>query len=323
MKKFNYRRAAGIDDVISEARGGATILAGGTDLLTLMKENLRAPETLVDIKRAGLPGTIDDADDEVTLGALVTIADIEHNAMLQREFTLLAEAAAMTATPQLRNRATLAGNVLQASRCWYYRHPDLRCWLAGGEECYAREGCSSRHGIIDRGPCISVHPSDLAGCLVALDATVTLQTADGESAKLLSELLTIPDESHRELHALAGDAVITRISLPAVRRGLRSTYLKSMSRKAWSFALVGVAVALDVEDGQVVDASVVVNGVAPTPWRLTAPVRRSSPLKPAELVAALSAELESLATPRDDNAYKLSLGRALLGQAVERLTADV
>jgi len=171
MKAFEYARAKTIDEtqlLLSHRESGdVRLLAGGTDLLTLMKARINTPIELVDIKRVdALPKSIEEKEDGVTLGALTTLAEIEQSTLLQEKYTALSQAAGLAATPQLRNMATIGGNLLQRPRCWYFRNSHVDCWLKGGEECPARDGQNQFHALFGNSPCVAVHPSDLASALL-------------------------------------------------------------------------------------------------------------------------------------------------------------
>ncbi len=319
MKPFDYVRADSIADASAQLGGDRLALAGGTDLIPLLKDGLCSPGALIDIKHAGLPTGIRVDDETMFIGALTTLAEIERSDEMRRILPLLCEAASVSATRQLRNRATIGGNLLQESRCWYYRHPDLRCWLRGGDQCFAKDGRNERHALTSRNPCVTVHPSDLAGCLLALDASVHLQSASGSRDLALNDFLVVPSDAHRALHLLAEQELVTGISIPVPAIGVRSTYLKAMSRKAWSFALVGVAAVLTVENEGIVKASVVLNGVAPKPWRLANPATATSPLSATALADSLGEQFERDAAPLAHNGYKVGLARALLAQAIDEL----
>ena len=196
MRPFKYQRPASLDETIhlldnAEAR----VLAGGTDLLTLMKETIVAPEQVVDIKRLdSLPRQIEATDGGVTVGTLATLSDVQRSPLLKADYTAVAEAADVAATPQLRNMATVGGNLLQRPRCWYYRNRHLNCWLKGGEECFARDGRNEYHAIFDISPCVAAHPSDLAPALLALDAALRLRGPNGERTVDLEQFFAPPAE---------------------------------------------------------------------------------------------------------------------------------
>ena len=246
-------------------------IAGGTDLLTLMKAGLAAPTRLIDLKPVReMSGVTLRADGGLEIGALTTLAALEREALkfvaTHPSYTILAQAIRDAATPQLRAMATVGGNLLQQYRCWYYRD-GLNCWLAGGDECFAREGQNQYHAIFQQGPCVAAHPSDLAPALIALDATVTMQGQSGERETLVEDLLAAPTNDRRVAHTLGQGEIITQINIPAPSSATRGVYLKAMDRQAWSFALASVAARLTLEGDTIREARIVLGGVANTPWR--------------------------------------------------------
>jgi xanthine dehydrogenase YagS FAD-binding subunit len=275
MRAFDYVRGDGVQDVIellaAADDGAVRPLAGGTDLLTLMKADLVTPQELVDIKRLGdLPGGIEETAQGVALGALTTLAEIEQNPLLGERYRVLAEAAAVAATPQLRNMATLGGNLLQRPRCWYFRNTLFHCWLKGGDECQAYDGENQQHALYGGGPCYAVHPSDLPQALLALDAQVRLRGPQGERTLPIADFYALPTPERRSETTIAPNELILAVELPGLPSGTRSIYLKAMDRKVWAFALVSVAARLQVEEGVITDTRLVLGGVAPIPWRATA-----------------------------------------------------
>lgn len=315
MKAFSYETPQRIEEAFALLGSNSRALAGGTDLLTLMKADLAAPERLVNVKGL-LPKGIATEADGLTLGALTTLAEIEENSEVRSRYVALAQAAAVAASPQLRNMATLGGNLLQRPRCWYFRNPDLQCWLKGGDRCPARDGENRHHAIFGPGPCHAVHPSDLAPALLALEAKVRLRGPGGEKTLPLESLFALPGESRRNETVLGDDELIVSLHLPAPE-GTRSVYLKAMDRASFAFALVGVAAALRFSGRRVVHARIVLCGVAPIPWRAPAAERAliGGDLSEAALERAASAALED-AVPLAKNAYKLPLARALLKRAL-------
>lgn len=330
MRSFDYSSARTVDEALArlgEAPGGAARpLAGGTDLLTLMKADIVAPIELVNLKQAAdLPRGISAGPAGVSIGALTTLSEIERDPLLLRQYAPLAQAAGLAATPQLRNMATIAGNLLQRPRCWYFRSPDVRCWLQGGDECQARDGENQLHALFDVSPCVAVHPSDLATALVALDAAVRLRGPGGERTLPLAELLAPPDEARRTETTLGEGELILSVELPAPLAGTRGAYLKAMDRKVWAFALVGVAAVLRLGGPggrRVEDARLVLGGVAPVPWRATAAeaVLRGAELDEATAARAAVAALSD-ARPLAHNGYKLPLAEALIRRALASLAA--
>jgi xanthine dehydrogenase YagS FAD-binding subunit len=245
---------------------------------------------------------------------------LEAHALVRERFTALSEAAGLAATPQLRNMATLGGNLLQRPRCWYYRSPLFRCWLKGGDECQAREGENQQHAIFPGSPCVAVHPSDPAAALLALDARVQIGGRRGERTLALSEFFRLPSDAHRRETVLEDDELLFSIVLPAPPEGMRSTYLKAMNRRVWAFALVGVAAALRVDGGRIVEARLVLGGVAPIPLRFRSAeqILIGSNANEATFDRATGAALAD-AEPLSKNRYKLALARGKIRQALRKL----
>jgi len=327
MRTFDYTSAGSVDEVIgllgTDGDGTIRPLAGGTDLLTLMKADIATPDRLVDIKRAtGLDDGIEETDDGLVIGALATLAAIETNPLVIERYPALAESAAIAATPQLRNMATLGGNLLQRPRCWYFRNATIPCWLKGGETCPARDGENRLHALFGDGPCVAVHPSDPATALLALDASVRLRGTEGERAVPLADFFALPTDDHRVETTIHSDEVLLAMRIPAPVAGARSTYLKAMDRKVWAFALVSVAAAIRVEGGQIADARIVLGGVAPIPWRCQnaeCALIGSAP-DAALFDRAADAALDD-AAPLQHNAYKIPLARTLVHRAIAALAS--
>lgn len=326
MRAFDYTSAGSVDEVIGllGTNGDGTVrpLAGGTDLLTLMKGEIASPERLVDIKRAtGLNGDIKETGDGLVVGALATLAAIETNPRVKERYPAFAEAAANAATPQLRNMATLGGNLLQRPRCWYFRNAAIPCWLKGGDTCPAHDGENRLHALFGGGPCAAVHPSDPAAALLALDASVRLRGVAGERAVPLADFFALPTDGHRVETTIHPDEVLLDVRIPAPVAGMRSTYLKAMDRKVWAFALVSVAAAIRVENGRIADARIVLGGVAPIPWRCRNAERTLIGAEPgAELFDRAADVALDDATPLQHNAYKVPLARTLVRRALAALS---
>ncbi|HZT92149.1 MAG TPA: FAD binding domain-containing protein [Gaiellaceae bacterium] len=267
---MELRRASSRDERVD---GGALVLAGGTELVPLLRSGLVHADELVDI-RGVVPRGISDG----AIGAAATLAELECDPQVPEA---LREACRLAASPQLRNAGTLGGNLLQATRCWYWRL-GWACRLHGGAECFARDGEHREHAIFANGFCASAHPSDVAAALLALDATLLTN----RRSLPVAELYRLPTEDDRRTTTLAPGELILEVRVPECDR---STYLKAMGRKRWAFPLVGVAGAR--VGGEV---RVALAGVAPVPW-------------------LLEDGFES-ATPLPDNAYKLDVARALVAR---------
>jgi xanthine dehydrogenase YagS FAD-binding subunit len=327
MRPFDYVRPETMAEaftLLGQEAGGVRVLAGGTDLLPLMKTDLTAPERLMDIKRLDqMPRDIAATAEEVTLGALTTLTAIETHALIQERYTLLAEAAALAATPQLRNMATLGGNLLQRPRCWYFRHPHIDCWLKGSDTCPAKDGQNQLHALFGAGPCYAVHPSDLAPALLALEADVRLMGPVEERRLPLAEFFVCPEPERRLEVTKDEDELLLAVHLPPLPAGTRSTYLKAMDRKTWAFALVGVAAAMHMEAQTVTDVRLVLSGVAPIPWRLTAAetVLVGHTISEERVTQAAEQALSG-AMPLSHNTYKIPLAKHLIRRALWTLAHD-
>ena len=270
-------RPSSAEEAEAALGNGSVALAGGTDLVPLLRDGLVRAETLVHVS-AAVPRGIDGT----TIGAGTTLAELEANTQIPQA---LREACSLAASPQLRAMGTVGGNLLQATRCWYWRL-GFDCWLHGGEKCFARDGAHREHAVFANEPCASAHPSDIATALLALDARV--RTTKRELP--LAELYRLPTEDDRSLTTLARDELILDLDVPAPDA---STYLKAMDRRKWAFPLVGVAAARSDDETRIALA-----GVAPIPWRLDS-----------------AATLED-ATPLPGTAYKVDIARALIRRAL-------
>jgi xanthine dehydrogenase YagS FAD-binding subunit len=259
---------------------GSVALAGGTEVVPLLRDGLLRADTLVDVRAVvprGVQGT--------TIGAGTTLAELEVDPQIPEA---LREACRLAASPQLRSMGTVGGNLRQATRCWYWRL-GFPCYLHGGDRCHAREGEHREHAIFGNERCASAHPSDVAAALVALGASA--RTDRREVA--VADLYRLPTDEDRDVVALGRDELILELEVPAPDA---SVYLKAMDRRRWSFPLVGVAAARTGADVRVALA-----GVAPIPWRLASP---------ADLDAA---------TPLPGTEYKQRIARALVRRAFARL----
>lgn len=328
MRAFDYTSAASVEEALERIGAGDNTrpLAGGTDLLTLMKADIVTPDQLVNLKQAAdMPRGVAADGAGLTIGALTTLTEIERDPLVQARYPLLSEAAGLAATPQLRNMATVGGNLLQRPRCWYFRSPQVRCWLKGGDECQARDGENQQHALFDVSPCVAVHPSDLASALVAADAAVVVRGPGGERAVRLADLFEPPAEGRRTETTLADGELILSLRLPPLPEGSRSSYLKAMDRKVWAFALVGVAAVLRLGGAsgrRIEEARLVLSGVAPVPWRARAAEALLVGAEAGEelFVQAAAAALAN-ARPLEHNGYKLPLADALIRRALGALSA--
>ena len=299
-------------------------IAGGTDLLSEIRDGIASPDTLValdSVVDAGLTGITELADGGIRIGALTTIADIAAHDEICNRYAALGQAAAGLATPQVRNLGTLGGNLNQRPRCWYYRHPLTVCLKRGGDRCFAVQGVGKYLCITGGDRCFIVHPSDTAVALVALGASVTIASSDGQRALPIAEYFTGPDVDLMRENILRPGELLTAVTLPSSPVGQRSVYLKARERESGDFALVSVAAALTVTDRRVVtQASVALGGVAPTPYRATGTEEYLRGNTVVEIDAA-EAGAVAISDPRPlpDNAYKVPMAANLVNRAIAAL----
>ena len=321
MKPFAYARPRAVTEALELTRGGATVMAGGTDLLGLMKDGIAAPERIVDIRGLEpLRGWARTKGKGLRIGALVPLAELETSVELAKLLPIVGEALRPAATTQLRTMGTVGGNLLQRNRCWYFRDEAYPCWLKGGVRCFAVDGDNRLHAIVGAEECVAVAPSDLAPALIAYDASVALTGARGPRTMPLADLFVTPHGRVRREHAIAPDELITEVRVPENALARRGAFEKAMERKTWSFALVSVAVSVKVIGGVVRDARIVLGGVAPVPWRArdAEKLLEGRALDDAACDAAADAALEK-AEPLKDNGYKVPLARELVRRTLRRL----
>lgn len=321
MKPFSYARATDLADAFRHLRAGAVPLAGGTDLLGLMKAGIVAPEKLVDLSGvAELRGWTRTRGKGLRIGPLTPLVDLETAADLFAFVPIIAEALRPAATPQLRTMGTAGGNLLQENRCWYFRDEAFPCWRKGGTRCFAIDGDNRQHAILGAEECVAVAPSDLAPALIALDAEVTLRNDRGSRSIPLASLYVIPHGTVRREHQLRAGELITEIRVGEAALGRSGAFEKAMERRAWSFATVSVAVAARMKDGVARDLRIVLGGVAPIPWRARSAeaLLEGHPLDEAACAAAADAAVAA-AVPLRDNGYKVALARELVRRTLRRI----
>lgn len=312
-----------VEEAVGANQDGARWFAGGTDLMPEIKLDLAAPARLVNLKRVdGLRG-IQETSDGVNIGALTTLAEIASHDLLRTRYRALAQACELAASPQIRNMATIGGNLCQDSRCAYYRN-GFNCFLRGGDTCFMREGENREAAVIGYRDCVHVHPSDPANALVAFDAQVVAQGRGGERTIAVENFFRAPDANDRRMNVLNADEMITAIVLPRVADNTRSAYVKAMDRAAWAFALGSACVRLERADngqataeGGLKNVRVVLGGVAPMPWRELRIEKTLSETKwVGDLVTQGFEEILEKAAPLSQNGYKLRLARGLLKRAL-------
>ena len=328
MKAFEWSNPAGINEAVKMLSVGSgdideapRPIAGGQDLLTTMKDYTSRPVRLVNLKNISGLNSITLNARGLTIGALVTLTELEEHAGVRKSFPGLAEAAHSIATPQIRNLGTVGGNLCQRPRCWYFRLEEVICLKKGGSECYAAKGENKYNAIIGGGPSYIVHPSDLAPMLVALGATVNVTGAAGKRVIPLDKFFTLPSEGNiRRENVLKNDDIITQINVPASALAAHSTYLKFKERESLDFALASAAVALRLGPNQAVrESRIVLGGVAPIPWRVPAAEKFLVGKKLTPDVLAETAKIAlAEAKPLEKNAYKVPLAQTLVRRALAK-----
>jgi len=318
---FAYARPKALGEALKLLKNGTIALAGGTDLITLMRHGLAEPDALVDLTGIdGLRGITREKGQGIRIGALTALSDVEASADLLRSLPIVPESLRDAATPQIRNMGTVGGNLLQRNRCWYFRDEGVQCWLKGGKRCFAVDGENRYHAVIGAHECWIVSPSDLAPALIACDAEVELASSLGRRRIPLAGFYVAPSGKQRKEHAIRRGELITTVRIPEKALERKGTYVKAMERKAWSFAIVSVAAAARVRDGKASDVRLVLGGIAPIPWRVPAAekVLDGTSLDDNACLAAADIVLKD-ATPLRDNGYKVTLARELVRRALRSL----
>jgi xanthine dehydrogenase YagS FAD-binding subunit len=315
---FQYARASDVADAVRQmaADPEAKVIAGGTNLVDLMKEDVERPSRLIDISRLPLKTVEETADGGVRIGALVPNSDLAYHSLIERRYPLLASALMAGASQQLRNMATTGGNLLQRTRCYYFYDTATPCnKREPGTGCSAIGGLNRIHAILGASSsCIATHPSDMCVALAALDATVRATGPAGERTIAFSEFHRLPGRTPQTDTNLAPNEIVTAVELPA--RGFASnyTYLKIRDRLSYAFALVSVAAALELDGGTIREARLALGGVAHKPWRDPAAeaALRGQPADPAAFMRAADVLLRA-AEGYAHNSFKIELaGRAIV-----------
>jgi xanthine dehydrogenase YagS FAD-binding subunit len=324
MRRFAYERPADTAGAVRTVTGSspAAFLAGGTNLVDLMKLGVEAPQLLVDITRLPLDRIDASADGGFRIGAGVRNSDLVADLAIRRELPVLARAVLNGASGQLRNMATVGGNLLQRTRCLYFQDTTKPCnKRIPGSGCPALQGDHRNLAILGGSPsCIATNPSDMAVALVALDAVIHLEETGGPRAIPISALHRLPgDEPDRDT-TLPHGSLITAIEVPRLSFGRRSTYRKVRDRASYAFAVTAVAAALDVQEGVVRDVRLALGAVAPVPWRAhrAEEALRGRPATEASFRRAAEAELHE-ARPLRDNGFKVRLVRNVITRTLSEL----
>ncbi|MDK2970894.1 MAG: xanthine dehydrogenase YagS FAD-binding subunit [Candidatus Sumerlaeota bacterium] len=319
MKAFDYAIASNESGALAALERGYRPKASGIDLLDLLKERTAAPDSLVSIADIATLKGIREEDGGIAIGALATLEETGAHAGIRKHFHALAEAAAEAATPQIRARATVGGNICQRPRCWYFRSADFNCLKKGGPTCYAVEGENSFHAVFGNGPCHITHPSNIAPALVAFGAEiVTVAPEDGGRTIRAADFFMLPEDGGiMKENVLKKDELVTEIRLPAAVAGQKSGYVELREKQSFDWPLVSCVAAFNGTKW-----TIVLGHVAPTPWRAKGSeslLGKAAAITP-EIAEKAAAASDRGAKPMSQNAWRLKLVRAAVRRAL--LLAD-
>jgi len=318
MNRLEWSDPTTLPDALAQLGPAAVPKAGGVELMDLLKEGLVAPSRLVNLRKLpGLDRVQDRAGEGVRVGPLVTLAVLAEHPVVRARCRALADAAAHAATPQIRNMATVGGNLLQRPRCWYFRSDAFECRRKGGVHCFAQQGENAYHAVFAHTSCCAVHPSSLATALLALGASVELTSRRGVRVVALEQFFTPAETVTVRDTVREDDELVTDVVLPALASGATSAYGKLAEKESYDWPLAEVAIVLERAGNQCTRASVVLGAVAPVPWR----ARTAEAALVGRAVDATSAgdagraALQG-AVPLQYNGYKLPLIEVAVRRAV-------
>jgi xanthine dehydrogenase YagS FAD-binding subunit len=310
MNKFAFVDCKTVDQALGQLGDGAMVKAGGIDLLDLMKEDIVSPPRLVNIRNVDSLRGITISTDGLHLGPLSTLSEIASHPEIQRSYSALADAAGHAATPQVRNMATLGGNIMQRPRCWYFRSSDFDCKKKGGgsDECHAHNGENQYHAIMNNSSCAMVHPSSTAVPLLGLGAQVELTSKRGKRMVAMSEFYVPPEKSVVNETVVQPGELITSILVPAPEPGTRSAYQKYGEKESFDWPIADAGVVLVMDGARCRKASVVLGVAAPTPIRSKEAEAVLIGKTVDETTARAAGKAAMLnATPLSQNGYKTQL----------------
>ncbi|MGP3756825.1 FAD binding domain-containing protein [Streptomyces sp. IBSNAI001] len=317
MYPFSITKASTTREAVDAGRRGGRYIAGGTTLVDLMRETVERPDTLVDISGLPLREVTVTGRGGLRIGALVTMAEAAAHRKVRTTYPVVSQALELSASAQLRNMATVGGNVMQRTRCAYFRDVTAACnKREPGSGCAAREGYNRTHAILGTSEdCVATHPSDVAVAFAALEARVVLLSPGGERTVPFTDFLLRPGRTPNREQAIRQGELITSVEIPAHPRPLKSGYLKVRDRQSYEFALTSAAVALHIRGGVIREAKVAVGGVGTVPWKLPAVEQALLGERPSDRLWGRAAESAADgAQPLTHNRFKIEL----LKRTVER-----
>ncbi|MCO1599437.1 xanthine dehydrogenase family protein subunit M [Micromonospora sp. RHAY321] len=325
MRPVSYSRAFDVGTAVGavSADPESTFLAGGTTQIDLLRIYVEQPRRLIDINDLPLNRVEELPDGGLRLGGLARMSDVAEAPELVRRYPMVAESLLLGASPQLRNMATIAGNLLQRVRCGYFRDTEAACnKRVPGSGCSALDGINRGHAVLGTSDnCIATHPSDLAVALVALDAVVQTEGPGGARSIPIDDFFLLPGQTPEREHPLAHGELVTGIDLPPAPVAATSRYIKIRDRESYEFALASVAVAIAVDGGRITEVRLALGGVATKPWRARAAEREldGAPATTESFTRAAAAELAP-AVSHGMNAFKIELARRTIVRALEQMT---
>jgi len=321
MSSFELYQPSNVGDALAlAARNGkdAWLMAGGNDSLSWFKDRAKKPKAVIDLSGIAELRGIRETADGIEIGALTTLAEVESNAIVKRKFALLAKAAGRVATPQMRNTATIGGNVSQDARCWYYRS-GMQCYRAGGNTCYGDTptGMNREHALFEASRCIAVSPSDMAPAVIALDGKMVIRNAGSTKEVPAQQYFVGPAVNITRMTVLQPGDLLTAIRIPNTWAGATFYFEKVSDRAAWDFPLLNVAAAMKVQGGVIQDLRIACGGVEATPMRLQVVEDLAKGQKKGVEVAKLAGTAAVRgAKPRNYNHFKVTLMQNLVMRAI-------
>jgi len=319
MKSFENIDVKSVGQAVSllqkfhQEKKQALVVGGGSEALQLVKDNVLAPDYVINLKTIPGLNAIKEERGGFRIGALATLADVEDHPGVRDKLLILSAAAGEAASPQIRNAGTIGGNICQRPFCWYFRSSNFTCLRKGGQVCYTVTGDGRFHAILGGGPSYIVHPSDSAPALVALDAQIKIAGPAGERSIPLEKFFVLPSVDYKRENILKTGEIVTEIFVPTPKSGSKGFYHKVRERQAWDHAIVAVATVVQSGGGVARDARVVLGGVAPIPWR--AP-KAESFLRGKKIDDSIAQQAGAIALegakPLKDNVYKVKMAEDLV-----------
>ncbi|HVJ07796.1 MAG TPA: xanthine dehydrogenase family protein subunit M [Acidisarcina sp.] len=317
MNRFAFVDCTTVGEALDHLKQGSVAKAGGIDLLDLMKDGIASPSQLVNIRRVQELRGIDASEQGLSLGPLTTLAEIAEHPVIHARYTALSDAAGHAATPQIRNMATVGGNLMQRQRCWYFRSSDFNCLRKGGDECFAQKGENQYHAIMNNQACAMVHPSSTAVPLMAFGAQVELTSKKGKRTVPLNEFYIRPEDNLLSETVVNPDELITRILLPAPAAGTRSAYQKYGEKESFDWPLADAGVVLAMDGNTCRSASIVMGVAAPTPLHAKeAEAMLAGKVIDEAAARAAGKAAVAAATPLAQNGYKVQLFQTVVYRTI-------